>query len=126
MSVKFRTVKRKNLQDPTAPPKNYAIVHAQEVTDIDGLSALISDKSTISRPDVYAVIMALLETIISELQAGRAVKLGKLGSFSISVNSEGIETAEEVTASLIKKARVVYRPGMEIKDMLKVLRYEKS
>ena len=126
MSVKFRSIKRKNLQDPTAPPKNYAIAHSQEVTDIDGLSALISDKSTISRPDVYAVIMALLESIIKELEAGRAVQLGKLGTFSISVNSEGIDAAEEVTGALIKKARVVYRPGMEIRDMLKVLKYEKS
>jgi predicted histone-like DNA-binding protein len=126
MSVKFRTVRRKNLLDPNAPPKHYVIVHAQEVTDIDGLSGIISDKSTISRPDVYAVIIALLETIIKELMAGRSVNLGKLGSFSISVNSGGIENAEEVTAALIKKARVVYRPGMELKDMLKVLKYERS
>jgi predicted histone-like DNA-binding protein len=126
MSVKFKTIKRKNLQDPTAPPKNYAIVNSQEVTDIDGLAALISDKSTISRPDVYAVIIAMLEVIVKELAAGRAVKLGKLGTFSVSLSSEGIEATEEVTAALIKKARVIYRPGMEIKDMLKILKYEKS
>jgi len=126
MSVKFRTIKRKNLQDPTAPPKHYAIVHSQDVTDIDGLAALIADKSTISRPDVYAVIIALLETIIKELEAGRSVKLGKLGTFALSVNSGGTDKADDVTGALIKKARVIYRPGMEIKDMLKILKYEKS
>ncbi len=72
MTVKLGTLRHKNLPDPTAPEKYYAIAHAKEVTDIDGLSKLISDKSTISRPDVYAVIAALPESIIKERMAGRS------------------------------------------------------
>jgi len=95
-------------------------------TDIDGLSAIISDQSTGSRPDVYLVILGLLDAINQELADGRKVQLGKLGTFSLSVTSEGEETPQEVTASSIKKARIIYRPGAETRAMLKTLQYEKN
>lgn len=126
MSIKIKSIARKNLQDQAAPPKYYAIVEPSGKTDIDELSALIADKSTVSRPDVYAVILATLETVIKELQAGRSVHLGKLGSFGISINSDPVDTADAVSSTIVKKARVVYRPGPEIKNMLKVLKYEKK
>ena len=125
MSIKFKTIPRKNLQKPDDPPKYYAIAAPQGKTDIDGISASIADKSTVSRPDVYAVIIATLETINSELQAGRSVQLGKLGSFSISISSDPAATPDQVTASSVRKSRVLYRPGAEIRDMLKTLKYEK-
>lgn len=126
MAIKIKTVARKNLQNQAEPPKFYAIAEAQGKTDIDALSRIISDKTTVSRPDVYAVIMATLEAVILELSAGRSVNLGKLGTFGISVNSAGELTADDVTATSVKKARVNYRPGTEIKDMLKTLKFEKK
>lgn len=126
MSVKFKTVAHKNLQDLAAPAKHYALVEPTGTTDIDGLSAIISNQSTGSRPDVYLVIMGLLDAINQELADGRRVQLGKLGTFSLSVTSEGKETSQEVTASSIKKARIIYRPGAETRAMLKTLQYEKK
>jgi hypothetical protein len=41
MSIKFKTVVRKNLLNPTAEPKNYAIAARQGKIDIDRLSHLI-------------------------------------------------------------------------------------
>jgi predicted histone-like DNA-binding protein len=126
MSVIFKTVEHKNLQNPAAPAKHYAIVEPTGKTDIDGLSAIIAARSTASRPDVYLVIMALLDAINQELADGRSVHLGKLGSFSLSVSSEGADTPESVTSSSIKKARIIYRPGAETRDMLKTLKFEKK
>ncbi|MBE0637332.1 MAG: hypothetical protein IH598_02290 [Bacteroidales bacterium] len=37
-----------------------------------------------------------------------------------------LETADAVTAATIKGAKIVYRPGGELKNMLKTLKYEKK
>jgi predicted histone-like DNA-binding protein len=126
MSIKYKTIARKNLQKPADPVKYYAIASASGKTDIDKLSQLIANNSTVSRTDVYAVIMGLLETVTEELAEGNTVSLGKLGSFTVNVKSDGVETAEAVTAATIKGAKIVYRPGTELKNMLKTLKFEKK
>ena len=126
MSIKYKTIARKNLQKPADPVKYYAIASSSGRTDIDKLSRLIANNSTVSRTDVYAVIMGLLETVTEELGDGNTVSLGKLGSFSVNVKSDAAETADAVTAATIKGAKIVYRPGTELKNMLKTLKFEKK
>jgi len=126
MAITIKSNSRINLQNQAAPPKFYAIVEPSGKTDINEFSALIANKSTVSRPDVYAVILSNLETVMHELSSGRSVHLGKLGSFGISIISDAVDTADAVSATVVKKARVLYRPGPEIKNMLKTLKYEKK
>jgi thioredoxin reductase len=57
---------------------------------------------------------------------GNTVSLGKLGSFTVNVKSDGAATADAVTAATIKGAKIVYRPGTELKNMLKTLKFEKK
>ena len=126
MSIKYSTIARKNLQKPTDPVKYYAIASASGKTDIDKLSRPIANTSTVSRTDVYAVIMGLFETVAEELADGKTVILGKLGSFSVNVKSDAAETTDAVNAATIKGAKIVYRPGGELKNMLMTLKYEKK
>jgi len=126
MPIKIKTMARKNLQDQAAPAKHYAIVDPSGKTDLNELSALIADKCTVSRPDVYAVIIAATEVIMKEIAAGRSVQFGILGSFGVSISSVGKATPEEVTASSVKSAKVLYRAGPEIKDLIKNLKFEKK
>ncbi len=125
MAVIFKSIARKNPRDFQAAPKHYALVISNGSSDIDRLSRLVSDGSTVTNADVYAVIVRLLSVIQGELSEGRIVKLGKLGDFRLSVNSIGVDAEEEVSASLIKKANIRYRPSKELSDMLKTLRYTK-
>ncbi|WP_340203024.1 HU family DNA-binding protein [Ascidiimonas sp. W6] len=126
MSVTFRTIQKRNPQDLTATPKYYALAIPKGTSDIDRLSELIADGSTVRQADVYEVIIGLVNAIQGELKQGRNVVLGKLGTFSLGVNSEGVEEEEKVTANQIKKARIRYRPGTKIRNMLKTLRYQKE
>jgi len=126
MSIKYKTIARKNLLNPADPEKFYAIATASGKTDIDKLSRLIANNSTVSRTDVYAVIMGLLETIGDELADGNTVSLGKLGSLGINLKSDGAATADAVTAATIKGGKIIYRPGTELKSMLKTLKFEKK
>ncbi|WP_421752747.1 HU family DNA-binding protein [Croceimicrobium sp.] len=126
MSVQFKVIQRKNPQDFSAAPLHYALAVRGQKVDLDGLSALISDGSTVRQNDVYAVLIGMVNAIIHELQNGRVVQLGKLGSFAISISAEGRQSDEEVTAATIKKSRILYRPQKELQDMLKTLKFERQ
>ena len=126
MSIKFKAVQKPNLKNMAEPPKFYASAASSGKCDIDKLSRIISKNSTVSRTDVYAVIMGLLDAITDELADGNTIYMGKLGSFNVTVKSEGAVTADEWTGAAIKSAKIVYRPGAELKNMLKTLSFEKK
>ena len=125
MSIQFKTLPKKNPRDLEAVPLYYAISVISRRVDLDALSKAVARSSTVARADVYAVLLALIEEIADELTNGNQVILGKLGSLAVSLRSEGVETPEDFTSANIKGAKVIYRPGAEIKDLLKVLKYEK-
>ena len=126
MSVKFKSLQRRNPQDTTAPEKFYAAAIADGQTDLDKLAELISYQCTVTEADCYAVLMSLEHNIISELGEGRIVKLGRLGNFQVSVSSDGMATAAEVTSSSITKNRILFRPGKKLRNLLATLTYSKA
>lgn len=71
--------------------------------------------STVSKTDVYAVLMALVELVPQQLSQGKIVQLGKLGSFSVGVNSTPAETAEKLSSANVKRIKLNFRPAKELK-----------
>ena len=126
MSVKYKVLPRKNPQDLLAPEKFYAAAIADGETDLDKLAEQISYQSTVTESDCYAVLLSLERNIISELEQGRIVKLGRLGNFQIGVSSEGKDTAAEVTSGAIVKTRILFRPGKRLRSLLKDLSFRKA
>lgn len=126
MPVKFKAVAKRNPSDVSAAPKYYASAVATGQAQLKALSKKVAQESTVSEADAFAVIKALVSVMKNELSDGRIVRLDDLGSFQISVSSEGKDEASQVTATSIKKAKINYRPAKEIKDMLLTLSYEKS
>lgn len=125
MSVKFRAVSRKNPQDLTAPEKFYANAIGDGETDLDVLAKAISIQCTVTEADCYAVLISLELNIISELEQGRIVKLGRVGNFQVGISSEGKLTADEVTSAAIIKNRIRFRPGKRLRTFLKDVSYKK-
>lgn len=126
MSVKFKSIEKVNPRDVAAPKKHYASVVTEGSTDLEALAEIVATQCTVSPADCYAVLIALESNIIRELKNGRIVHLGKLGSYRVSVSSEGKSTADEVVQSSIKKAKVLFRPGLGFREMLKTLNYKKT
>ncbi|WP_322550957.1 HU family DNA-binding protein [Flavobacterium psychraquaticum] len=126
MSVKYKVLPRKNPQDLLAPEKFYAAAIADGETDLDKLAEQISYQCTVTESDCYAVLLSLERNIISELEQGRIVKLGRLGNFQIGVSSEGKDTAAEVTSGAIVKTRILFRPGKRLRSLLKDLSFRKA
>ena len=126
MSVKYKVLPRKNPQDLFAPEKFYAAAIAAGETDLDKLAEQISYQCTVTESDCYAVLLSLERNIISELEQGRIVKLGRLGNFQIGVSSEGKDTAAEVTSVVFFITRILFRPGKRLRSLLKDLSFRKA
>ena len=54
-----------------------------------------------------------------ELSAGRIVYLGELGTFRLTVQSEGAESKDKFTGSNVKKAKLRFTPGLFLKKACK-------
>lgn len=94
-------------------------------TNIRKLGEKLSARSTVTKTDSIAVLTGLVDLIADELKDGKIVRLGDLGSFRISINSNGEETADGVSSRSIKKSRVLFRPAQEFQNSLAGLTFEK-
>lgn len=126
MPVKYNIVERKNPLKQSAPSKFYASAKADGEINLKAIAKEISAGSTtVSDTDVLAVLNDLIKIFIHHLGAGEIVKLGDFGNFQITISSEGAETAEQVTSANIKNSKITFRPGVDLRDMLKTTKYEK-
>jgi len=103
--------------------KYHAVSIVSGRTDLDTLAELVSDQTSMTKADCYGVLIALEHNIINELEDGRIVQLGNIGSFQISVSSHPTDTKKEFRSSNIKSAKILYRPGKDFKKMLKSLSF---
>ncbi len=118
MSIRIKAVAIRNPRDLTAPLKYYAkAVNTGEVS-LDSMSTSIAQMSTVSKADVYAVLIALTEHMPRQLGDGKIIRLGSLGSFVVSVKSEPSDTARAVGASNVKKLKLNFSPSKELKREL--------
>ena len=68
-----------------------------------------------------AVLDALQTEVIDALESGNTVRLGDLGSFRLTIKSEGVATAAEAKkkgAQLIKRANVQFTKSTTMRDTL--------
>ena len=123
MAVKYTFQQKSNPNQPEAPKKLYAMAKSSgEIT----LKELSREFTKINDSTIFAMLNELVKALNSHLADGKIVRLGDFGSFQISFGSEGIETSEKFSDKLIRNKKVVFRPGNDVKKMLKELRFEKS
>lgn len=126
MSIKIKALARKNPQDLTATPKFYAQIVNQGEISLDNIAATIAQMSTVSKTDVYAVLMGLTEVIPQQLEDGKIVRLGNLGSFSVSLSSKPSDSSEAVGAGNVEKLKLGFRPSQELKKKVEAFKITKT
>ena len=124
-SVTYSVAPRINPREKDEAPKYYGRVQANGDINVREMSERIQQSCTVHKADVQAVLLALEDVIIDALKGGEIVRLGDLGTFQIGISSKGAETEEDYDASLIKKARINFRPGLALTGVLSGLSYKK-
>ena len=105
--------------------KWYASAKVDGELTIDELTKEIEKFSALSEVDIRGVIIALENVIVNQIVNGKIIRLDKLGSFYPSLSSEGAATEADFNVSLIKGAKMNYRPGERIVDALKAAKFQK-
>ncbi len=126
MSVKYVLVENANPINSQAPKKFYArCVGSGEIT-LKMLSKEIAQRSTVNAADTLAVLESLTQVLSDRLAEGQIVRFGDFGSFQIRVSSEGADTADKFHPDMIKSKKITFRPGIDLREMLNNLRFEKK
>lgn len=127
MSIKYKVVEKAEPGVVGGGAKKwYATVVNDGELAIDDLVNQIEKFSALSEADIRGVIIALENVIQEGLSNGKIIRLDKLGSFYPSLSSASSLTQEDFTSSLIKGAKVNYRPGKRINDVLKTATFKKA
>ena len=124
-TVTYSVVPRINPREKNDPPKFYAQAQARGDVSIREMAERIQATCTVHKTDVYAVLVALEDVVKEAIQNGEIVRLGELCTLQVSLSGKGTLTEEEYDDSLIKKAKINFRPGTILADALESLKYSK-
>lgn len=122
--AKYTVVEKANPLDRSEAAKFYAQYKSMGRTDSDKLAEKVAKVSPVNPAGLVAAFEALLDVVPDELENGYIVELGRLGSFTISLNSEGSATADEVTAKNISNVRIRFIPSKEFKDRIESMTFD--
>jgi DNA-binding protein, histone-like, putative len=126
MAVNYVVIPKANPQKRQDLPKFYAQAKSRGELTFKKLGREIAEGSTtVSDTDVMAVLNDLTKVLRRHLENGEIVRFGDFGTFQVGISSEGVETEEKFHSSLIKNPKVTFRPGVDLKEMLNNLKYEK-
>ena len=99
--------------------KAYAKPQVREVWDFDKfVQHIAAHNGVFSRGTVKGVIADMCECLVEQLLNGNKVYLGELGTFSISLSSEGANSMKEFTAKNIKTVNILFNPGPDFENLI--------
>lgn len=124
-SVTYSVVPRVNPRDKDASPKFYAQAQARGDMSIRDMADRIQAACTVHKSDVYAVLVALEDVVAESIQNGEIVRLGELCTLQVSLSGSGALTEEDYNTSLIKRAKINFRPGKVLAGALTNLSFSK-
>lgn len=113
MPIQYKIVKRKSPKD--ASVKFYAQSKISGATDLHTLARRMSKATTVTEADSLAVLTELEEVLAEALLESKSVRLGKLGSFHVTLKSSGAESKEDFSHSNITKAMIRFIPSPTFK-----------
>ena len=123
MSIPFNVVSKHNPLQPKSARKFYAVAQSTGEADFRDMAKEIAEITTVSVPDAVAVLESLVMIIPRHIEKGEIIRLGELGSLRLTINSEGSDTADAVSARNVKKANYRFTAGNELQQTLKILKY---
>jgi predicted histone-like DNA-binding protein len=116
MAVTFKMVPKKNIMVNPPVIKYYPCAVSQGKVDLESLAQVVASRTTMSEADCYGVMVALTKAIGDALMKGTIVDLDFLGSFSLTLQGNPADSAEELGKTTIKKVNIAYKPAKTLKN----------
>ncbi|MDR1228795.1 MAG: HU family DNA-binding protein [Azoarcus sp.] len=123
MVMKLTKIERGNPSNPGQKKKWYLTKSAGRPIELDEIAEDIQGRSAMTKGDILSVLSNLVQVLPAHLKKGDSVRLGSFGSFRLSVASNGVEDAADLTAKQVKGTRVVFVAGTELKRELNGITY---
>ena len=122
-----RVIAKKNgtLDDFEPEVKYYGTAQQQSLLSLEDFAAHISEHhSKYGKGDIYCVLTEMVTCLREQLLLGNKVRLGDLGSFYVSLNTEGTNAAALFSADNIKKVNVRWSVGKDFKNLIQDAEFE--
>ena len=124
-SVTYSVVPRTKPGEKNDPPKFYAQAQARGDISLREMAERIQSTCTVHKSDVYAVLVALEDVVSDAIQNGEIVRLGDLCTLQVCLSGKGSLTEEDYNDTLIKRAKINFRPGKVLASALETLKFSK-
>ena len=127
--AKFRKVKNNRKNSPTRG-MIYGRAVVNKVVHTRAIAKKITERCTVTEPDILAVINALMTEISANIADGNKVVLDEFGSFKLGIRTSPAESAKKFTSANIKNMYVIYSPytvmdqGKRVNPMLSGIKME--
>ena len=109
----------RNPLKPELPEKAYAKNQVSEIWTLEKFAKYIADHNGVySRGTVKGVISDMCECLVEQLLNGVKIQMGELGTFSISISSEGADSIEKFTSKNIKAVNILFAPGVDFENLI--------
>lgn len=127
--AKFRKVKNNRKNSPTRG-MIYGRAVVNRVVHTSAIAKKITERCTVTEPDILAVINALMTEISANISEGNKVVLDNFGSFKLGIRTSPAVNAKKFTSANIKGMYIIYSPysvmdqGKRVKPMLSGIKME--
>ena len=116
--IDFSVYMMRNPLHPELPEKAYAKNQVSEIWPLEKFAKHIADHNGVySRGTVKGVLSDSCECLVEQLLNGKKVALGELGTFGISLSSEGAPSVKEFSAKNIKAVNLLFTPGADFENL---------
>ena len=117
--IDFSVYMMRNPLKPELPEKAYAKNQVSEIWPLEKFAKHIADHNGVySRGTVKGVLSDSCECLVEQLLNGKKVELGELGTFGISLSSEGAPSVKEFSAKNIKAVNILFAPGPDFENLI--------
>jgi len=118
MALFFRKIQKKNLKDPEGPKLWYPVLRSVGVVTEKELAKLLADETTLNPKEAEMSIYQLQKVLLRVMLDSKTVRLGDLGNFRLTANTEGSDTMEEASPEKIKKINLRFLATKLVREAL--------
>ena len=117
--IDYSVYMMRNPLKPELPEKAYAKNQVSEIWPLEKFAKHIADHNGVySRGMVKGVISDMCECLVEQLLNGVRIEMAELGTFGISISSEGAESIDKFTARNIKAVNILFTPGTDFDNLI--------